>query len=57
MEEPKRAKLLMDSDDARCVESMTDRENKEPNREIPNTEIVDPKRHMPRKERAEPICV
>jgi hypothetical protein len=54
MEEPRRAKLLSDSALPTFVTSMTDRENKEPSRAIPNTATVDPTRAMPRSDSEDP---
>jgi hypothetical protein len=42
--EPKRAKLLMEIEDPKCVNSITDNENTEPNLAMPKRETVEPSR-------------
>jgi hypothetical protein len=54
--EPNRAQLLIESADPRCTKSITDRENTEPSRDIPNTEIVEPNRTQLRMDSAAPRC-
>jgi hypothetical protein len=52
--EPKRAKLLRDIAEPRCVKSRTDRENAEPRRDKPTNDIDEPLRKKFRNETAEP---
>ena len=55
-DEPNRENDLTDMDDAKCVESMTDRENSEPNLLIPNTDTEDPKRQKLLIDSDDPKC-
>jgi hypothetical protein len=52
--EPKRTKLLRDSEAPKFVISMTDKENREPNRATPNTDKVAPRRTTLRTDMEEP---
>jgi hypothetical protein len=54
--DPKRAKLLRDNEEARCVESITERENSDPNRAMPNTDTAEPKRAKPLSDKDAPRC-
>jgi len=53
---PKRAKLLSASEDPRLVISITDRENRDPNRATPKTDRVEPRRATLRSESDIPRC-
>lgn len=56
MPEPRRAKLRMESVEPSIVQSMTDRENTEPNRFNPITERPEPKRAKLRTDKEDPRC-
>jgi hypothetical protein len=53
IEAPNRAKLRRANVEPRLVESMTERENKEPNRDKPNTDNCEPSRQTDRNDNDE----
>jgi hypothetical protein len=55
-DDPTRQKDRKDTDEPRCVNSITDRENREPNLDMPKTEQADPSRAKLLIDSDEPKC-